>query len=83
MLLSGNETGMLLLDYICSRKIANGMMPKNPILVKTIVTTDMAERIALHYGVETKNMLTGFKFIGEANWGIGSKRAERTVYLWI
>ena len=65
VLLSGNETGMLLLDYICSRKIANGMMPKNPILVKTIVTTDMAERIALHYGVETKNMLTGFKFIGE------------------
>ena len=65
VLLSGNETGMLLFDYICSRRIANGMMPKNPLLVKTIVTTDMAERIASHYGVETKNMLTGFKFIGE------------------
>ena len=45
-LISGNEVGMLLLDYICSRRIANGTMPKNPICVKTIVTIDMAERIA-------------------------------------
>ena len=65
VLLSGNETGMLLLDYICSRRTALGRMPKDPVLVKTIVTIDMAERIAAHYGVRTVNVLTGFKFIGE------------------
>lgn len=65
MLLSGNETGMLLLDYICSQRIANGTMPKDPIMMKTIVTIDMAERIAQSYGVRTVNVLTGFKFIGE------------------
>lgn len=65
VLLSGNETGMLLLDYICSRRIAMGKMPEDPVLVKTIVTIDMAERIAARYGVRTINVLTGFKFIGE------------------
>ena len=40
-------------------------MPENPVMIKTIVTIDMAERIAAHYGVEKKNVLTGFKFIGE------------------
>jgi len=65
VLLSGNETGILLLDYICSRRQAMGTMPENPVLVKTIVTTDMGERIAAHYGVRTINVLTGFKFIGE------------------
>lgn len=65
VLISGNETGMLLLDYICARRIANGTMPKEPVCVKTIVTIDMAERIAAKYGVKTINVLTGFKFIGE------------------
>lgn len=65
VLLSGNEMGMLLLDYICARRLANDTMPKAPELVKTIVTIDMAERIAAHYGVTTVNLLTGFKFIGE------------------
>ena len=64
-LLTGNETGMLLLDYVCSRRLALGRMPDRPIMVKTIVTTDMAQRIADKYGVETVNVLTGFKFIGE------------------
>lgn len=64
-LLSGNETGMLLLDYICQRRVALGRMPQDPVLVKTIVSTDMAEQIAAHYGVTTINVLTGFKFIGE------------------
>ena len=64
-LLSGNETGMLLLDYICSRRQALGTMPEDPVMVKTIVTMDMGERIAAHYGVRTVNVLTGFKFIGE------------------
>lgn len=65
VLLSGNEVGMLLLDYICSRRIAMGCMPEDPVMVKTVVTIDMAERIAAHYGVRTINVLTGFKFIGE------------------
>lgn len=65
VLLSGNETGMLLLDYICSRRVELGNMPADPIMVKTIVTIDMAERIAAHYGVRTLNVLTGFKFIGD------------------
>ena len=64
-LLSGNETGMLLLDYICKKRTENGAMPDNPVFMKTIVTIDMAERIASDYGVHTVNVLTGFKFIGE------------------
>ena len=64
-LLSGNETGMLLLDYICQRRTANGTMPEEPVFCKTIVTIDMAERIAADYGVRTVNVLTGFKYIGE------------------
>jgi len=63
--LTGNETGVLLLDYICSRRTADGTMPERPVMAKTIVTTDMGERIASRYGVETVNVLTGFKFIGE------------------
>lgn len=65
VLLSGNEVGMLLLDFICARRISLGIMPDNPVCIKTIVTIDMAERIAADYGVRTINVLTGFKFIGE------------------
>lgn len=64
-LLSGNEIGILLLNYICSRKIKVNKMPENPVFVKTIVTTDLAEKVAEQYGVKTINVLTGFKFIGE------------------
>ena len=64
-LLSGNETGILLLDYILAQRTKHGTLPKDPVMVKTIVTMDLGERIAAHYGVETVNVLTGFKFIGE------------------
>ena len=64
-LLSGNEVGLLLLDFICSQRIKHNQMPAHPIFVKTIVTMDLAEKIADHYGVQTINVLTGFKFIGE------------------
>lgn len=50
-LLSGNETGLLLLDYICAQRQKHGKMHADPVMVKTIVTTDMGERIAAHYGV--------------------------------
>lgn len=65
VLLSGNETGLLLLDYICSQRAKHHKMPDNPVMIKTIVTMDLAERIAADYGVRTVNVLTGFKYIGE------------------
>lgn len=65
VLLTGNETGMLLLDYICSQRVKHGKMPADPVMIKTIVTMDMGELIAKNYGVRTVNVLTGFKFIGE------------------
>ena len=64
-LLTGNQTGMLLLDYVCSQRVKHGKMPADPVMVKTIVTMDMGEQIAAHYGLRTINVLTGFKFIGE------------------
>ena len=64
-LLTGNQTGILLLDYICSQRLKHGKMPTDPVMVKTIVTMDMSELIASHFGLRTINVLTGFKFIGE------------------
>ena len=64
-LLTGNETGLLLLEYVCEKRIQNGTMPARPLCVKTIVTTSLAQRVAERYGVETVNVLTGFKYIGE------------------
>ena len=64
-LLTGNEVGALLLDYVASQRIAMGTMPEKPLAVKTIVTTDLCQKIADKYGVELVNVLTGFKFIGE------------------
>lgn len=80
VLLSGNEVGLLLLDYLCVQKQKHGKMPKDPVLVKTIVTVDLAERIAEHYGVETRNVLTGFKYIGE-QIGLLEKAGEERRYL--
>lgn len=80
VLLSGNEVGMLLLDYICKRRIALGKMPENPIIVKTIVTIDMAKRIAADYGVEVIDVLTGFKFIGE-QIGLLEQKGESDRYI--
>lgn len=65
ILLSGNETGVLLLNYILERLKLTNSMPSKPKIYKTIVTTDMAEVIARNYGVDTVNTLTGFKYIGE------------------
>ena len=72
-LITGNEMGVLLFDYICRVRLANGTMPKNPVAVTTIVSTDMATPIAAKYGVELRRTLTGFKFIGEQ---IGLLEAE-------
>lgn len=64
-LLNGNQIGVLLLDYIITRLKESGKMPKNPAVVKTIVTTTLADRLAKKNGVAVFNVLTGFKFIGE------------------
>ncbi len=80
VLLSGNETGLLLFDYICSQRIKYGKMPKDPVMVKTVVTMDMCERIAEHYGVKTVNVLTGFKFIGE-QIGLLEKAGKEDSYI--
>ena len=64
-LFSGNEVGAMLFEYICSERTKLGTMPKNPMAVKTIVTTDIVKAIAKEYGVQLIDVLTGFKFIGE------------------
>ncbi|MBO4682820.1 MAG: phospho-sugar mutase [Bacilli bacterium] len=64
-LVSGNEIGVLLLNYICERLTANGKMPEEPMTVKTIVSTDMINKVADYYGVRVVDVLTGFKYIGE------------------
>lgn len=65
MTLTGNQTGCLLLEYILSQKQESGELPKNAFVVKTIVSSDLARKIAENYGVELMEVLTGFKFIGE------------------
>ncbi len=64
-LVSGNEMGALLLDYICAGRIEKGTMPEKAVAVKSIVSTPLADAIAEHYGVEMRNTLTGFKWIGD------------------
>ena len=64
-LVSGNEMGVLLLDYICAGRIENGTMPEKAVAIKSIVSTPLADAVAAHYGVEMRNVLTGFKWIGD------------------
>lgn len=63
--LTGNQTGALLVDYILRSKKEKGTLPKNGVVIKTIVTTELAAAIAESYGIEIMNVLTGFKYIGE------------------
>ena len=69
-LVSGNEVGVLLLDYICEGRIETGTMPKNPVAVKSLVSTPLADAVAANYGVEMRNVLTGFKWIGDQIAGL-------------
>ncbi len=64
-LMSGNEVGCLLLNYLLSRRLAENTLPDQPMMVKTIVTSDLAARIAQKYGCRVVEVLTGFKYIGE------------------
>lgn len=65
VLITGNEVGAMLLEYICSQRIALGLMPENPVAVTTIVSTGLAQKIAQKYHVDLRLVLTGFKYIGE------------------
>ena len=69
-LVSGNEVGVLLLDYICQGRIEKGTMPANPVAVKSLVSTPLADAVAANYGVEMRNVLTGFKWIGDQIAGL-------------
>lgn len=80
VLFTGNEVGALLFEYICKQRIAKGTMPENPIVVKTIVTTNIIDAIAEEYGVEVIDVLTGFKFIGE-QIGFLEEKGEENRYI--
>ena len=77
VLLSGNQVGLLLFEYVCERRKKLGIMPKHPVLIKTIVTMDLAEKIAKNYGVDVIDVLTGFKFIGEQIGLLEAKGREK------
>ena len=79
-LMTGNEVGCLLLDYILARRSAAGTLPKDPVVVKTIVTSDLAARIAEKYGCRMVEVLTGFKYIGE-QIGLLEKTGEEDRYV--
>lgn len=79
-LFTGNEVGALLTEYICSQRVKNGTMPKDPVVVKTIVTTDLIAAIAKEYGLQMIEVLTGFKFIGE-QIGLLEAKGEENRYV--
>ena len=65
IILTGNEIGILLFDFIYNARKEEGRLPKNPVVVKSIVSSDLVDLMGKEYGVEVRNVLTGFKFIGE------------------
>lgn len=75
-LITGNEDGIMLTDYILSNRKANGTLPEKPVVVKTIVTSKLLEKLCEKYGAELKNVLTGFKYIGEVILGLEQKGEE-------
>ncbi|MDL2236877.1 phospho-sugar mutase [Christensenellaceae bacterium OttesenSCG-928-K19] len=80
LLVSGNQMGVLLFDFICRMRKEQDTLPQKPFAVKTIVTTEMAQSVADSYGVELMNVLTGFKFIGE-QIGLLEKANEESRYI--
>ena len=80
-LVSGNEVGVLLLDYICAGRMENGTMPVSPVAVKSIVSTPLADAVAKNYGVEMRSVLTGFKWIGDQIAGLeAAGEVERFIF---
>ncbi len=64
-LMTGNEVGVLLTEYLLSRRVELGNLPENPVIVKSFVTTNLVDKVAEKYGATAENLLTGFKYIGE------------------
>ncbi len=79
-LMTGNEVGALLLNFVLDRRKENGTLPAHPLTVKTIVSTELCARIAEEYGCELVNVLTGFKYIGE-QIGILEEKGEESRYV--
>lgn len=79
-LITGNEDGVMLTDYILSNRKANGTLPEKPVVVKTIVTSKLVEKLCEKYGAELRNVLTGFKYIGEVILGL-EKNGEENRYM--
>ena len=80
-LVSGNEVGVLLLDYIAAGRKEKGTLPKDPVAVKSIVSTPLADAVAKDYGVELRSVLTGFKWIGDQIAGLEAKgEVERFIF---
>ncbi len=75
-LVTGNEMGVLLLDYICAGRIEKGTMPKDPVAVMSLVSTPLAKAVAAHYNVELRSVLTGFKWIGDQILGLEKNQQE-------
>lgn len=65
VVMTGNQSGAVLLEYILDQMEKKGIMPENPVMFNTVVTSDLGEKVAKSHGVETEKTLTGFKFIGE------------------
>ena len=74
--ISGNQMGVLLVNYVLSQRNKKGLLPENPVVIKTIVTTELTDRICEKYGIQITNVLTGFKFIGEIIKGLEEKGEE-------
>lgn len=80
-LMSGNETGVMLMNYVLSCRTQNGTLPQNPVAVKTIVTSELVARVCVKYHCELRNVLTGFKYIGEQILGLEKAgEADRYVF---
>lgn len=76
-LMTGNEVGVLLAEYLLSRRKELGLLPENPVVVKSFVTTSLVDAVAKKYGAEVKSLLTGFKYIGEFITKLEAKGEEK------
>lgn len=74
--ISGNHMGVLLINYVLSQRQQKGLLPQNPVVIKTVVTTELAAKVCEKYGIEITNVLTGFKFIGEIIKGLEENGRE-------
>ena len=82
-LVSGNEVGVLLLDYICAGRIEKGTMPEKAVAVKSLVSTPLADAVAAHYGVELRNVTDRIQMDRRPDRTVRGSRRSRQIHLWI